>query len=301
MATMTTSIEPNPPAAADPATASTTGLVASRDGIPLLVRRWPAIGPGRATVLLVHGLAEHSGRYEGVGAQLAAAGLEVVAYDQRGFGGSGGRRADVERWSLSQDDLEDRLEDVRRTSNGRPVVLFGHSLGGLLALGYAVADPPRPLPDLLVLSAPALDSTVPRWKRILARALGSIAPTVSVRNDFDGSVLSRDPSVGAGYLADPLNRHATTVRFGAASFAEQARVRAALGRLTVPTLVYHGEDDRLVPAMASAPLAAVPGVVRRTYPNLRHESHNEPEGPAVIADVIDWLRARTTALAAGRR
>jgi alpha-beta hydrolase superfamily lysophospholipase len=270
--------------------ASGTETAAARDGTELLVRHWTATGESWASVLLVHGLAEHSGRYEQVGQQLAAAGLEVEAYDQRGFGGSAGRRAFVDRWSVNHDDLEDRLTAVRSAARGRPVVLYGHSLGGLIALGYVLAEPARPLPDLLVLSAPALESTIPAWKRLLARVLGRVAPTVEIKNDFDGSILSRDPSVGERYQADPLNRHATTTRFGALAIAEQARVRAALARLSIPTLVYHGEDDHLVPTDASAPLGDVPGVLRRTYPGLRHESHNEPEGAAVIADVIAWLR-----------
>jgi acylglycerol lipase len=271
---------------------STTSHLASRDGTDLLTRAWASTGEPWATVVLVHGIAEHSGRYEHVGAKLAAAGLDARAYDQRGFGGSGGRRAYVERWTQTHDDLDDVLTSVRATAAGRPVAVFGHSLGGLIALGHAVADPPRArtLPDALILSAPALDATIPGWKRAVARLLGSIAPTMTISNAFDGDLLSRDPAIGAAYVADPLNQHVTTTRFGAAAIAEQARVRGALDRLSVPTLVYHGEADTLVPTAASAALAGLPGVTRRTYPNLRHESHNEPEGPAVIADVADWLR-----------
>lgn len=288
MGAMTTSIDPV--AAPTPDLPSVSGRVAARDGTELFVRHWAAASEPWAAVLLVHGLAEHSGRYEHVGRQLAAAGLEVEAYDQRGFGASGGRRAYIERWSQNHDDLEDRLAGVRAAAGGRPVALFGHSLGGLIALGYVLAAPSRPLPDALVLSAPALDSGIPAWKQALARVLASVAPTRMLNNDFDGAVLSRDPAVGVAYVADPLNQHATTTRFAAAALAEQVRVRAALARLAIPTLVYHGEADRLVPTAASEPLAALPGVVRRTWPNLRHESHNEPEGPAVISAVIAWLR-----------
>jgi alpha-beta hydrolase superfamily lysophospholipase len=110
--------------------------------------------------------------------------------------------------------------------------------------------------------------------------LGSVAPTVALENDFDGALLSRDPTIGERYLADPLNQHSTTAAFGAAALREQARVRRALARLSVPTLVYHGESDRLVPTEASEPLAGLPGVVRRTYPGVRHESHNEPTARA---------------------
>jgi len=263
----------------------------ARDGTALLARRWQPAAEPWATFLLVHGIAEHSGRYEHVGRWLADAGLEVVAFDVRGFGGSGGRRAWVERWGVFHDDLADEMMIARAGAGQRPVILFGHSLGGLLALGYCVAHPPRPLPDALVVSAPALASSTPGWQRTLAAVLTHVAPTFAVKNAFEGTVLSRDPTVAESYLADPLNHHFTTARLGAEAFVEQARVRAALGRLSIPTLVYHGEADTLVPTASSEPLAALPGVTRRTYPNLRHESHNEPDGPAVIADVVDWLRA----------
>lgn len=290
---MTSATDPVVPPGGDAAAgpSSTTERLPARDGTQLLVRSWAATGAPWASILLVHGLAEHSGRYEHVGRQFAAAGLTVEAYDQRGFGASDGRRAHLDRWDRNHDDLDDRLAAVRSAAGGRPVAIFAHSLGGLIALGYAVADPPRPLPDVLVLSAPALDSTIPAWKRAVARVLSSVRPTGVLKNDFDGAILSRDPAVGAAYVADSLNQHATTFRFGAAALAEQARVRMALGRLAIPTLVYHGEDDRLVPTVASAPLAAVPGVERRTLAGLRHESHNEPEGPAVISAVIAWLTA----------
>ena len=141
--------------------------VRTRDGLVLRTYVWPADSP-RAHLLLVHGVAEHAGRYAHVGAQLARAGITTHAFDLRGFGGSGGHRAYVDRWPRFYDDLEDRLTEVRVAAAGLPVVLYGHSMGGLIALGYALAEPPRPLPDLLVLSAPAIDATVPEWKRVLA-------------------------------------------------------------------------------------------------------------------------------------
>jgi acylglycerol lipase len=275
--------------------ASTTSTVAAADGTPILVRRWAAVGEPWAHVLIVHGLAEHSGRYEHVGGWLAAAGLEVTGSDLRGFGGSGGRRAWVERWGEYHDDLEERLGDVRLRAAGRPVALFGHSLGGLIAYGYVVADPPRPLPDALIVSAPAVGSNLTRWQQSLFRILTRVAPRFEVQNPFDGTILSRDPAVAERYLADPLNYHRTTARLGAEALAEQERAIAALDRLTIPTLVYHGGDDRLVPTASSEVFATVPGVTRRTWPGLRHESHNESEGEAVIGEVVAWLRERFAA------
>jgi acylglycerol lipase len=271
-------------------TASTTAAGVTRDGTALLVRHWAPTGPSWASVLIVHGIAEHSGRYEQVGEWLAASGLDVTAYDQRGFGASGGRRAWIDSWSQNHDDLEERLAAARAAAAGRPVFIYGHSLGGLIALGYAVADPPRPQPDGYVLSAPATTSTIPVWKLAMSRVLGRFAPGLAIPNDFDGGLLSRDAEVGRRYLADPLNRHKTTARFGQEALREQARVRGALARLVLPTLVLHGEADRLVPPAGSESLASLPGVTRLTYPDLRHEVHNEPEGRAVIEEVIAWLR-----------
>ena len=276
--------------------------VSTADGTDLLVRHRPAddvatghdaTRPSWACVLLVHGLGDHSGRYEHVGDQLAAAGLDTWAFDLRGNGGSGGRRGDVERWSQLHDDLAERLVAVRQVAGDRPVVLYGHSMGTLLVLGYLLTD--RPRPDLVIASAPALDSTLAGWKKALARLLGRVAPTLRIANGIDGRTLSRDPAVGAKAAADPLISRASTARFGAEGLAEQARVRREYRNLpAIPILALHGLDDGLVPSSASERLAELPNVERRTYPGLRHELHNEPEGRAILDEVIAWIRERAT-------
>lgn len=284
---------PRSPGAYAPVVPSIISRVTIADGTELLVRQWPAGGQAdgpAAFVLLVHGLGEHSGRYEHVGEQLAGAGFDVAAYDQRGNGGSSGRRGHVDRWSQLHDDLQERLHAVRDAAEGRPIVLYGHSMGGLVVLGYLLTD--RAGPDLVVLTAPGLDSTLPGWKQAAAKVLGRIAPTMPIPNSIDGSTLSRDPGVAEKVANDPACAHASTARFGAEGLAEQVRVRRDYGRLTLPTLVLHGLDDGLVPAAASEVLATLPNVERRTYPGLRHELHNEPEGPAILDEVMAWLRAR---------
>jgi alpha-beta hydrolase superfamily lysophospholipase len=269
------------------------------DGTDLLVRHWPPdeveaggawAGRPWASILLVHGLGEQSGRYEHVGDQFASAGLDVWAYDLRGNGGSGGRRGDIERWSQFHDDLGERIAAVRGGAGGRPVVVYGHSMGGLVVAGYLLSE--RPKPDMVVLGSPGLDSALPGWKKSVARVLARVTPTLPIPNGIDGSTLSRDATVGEKAGADARNTTSSTARFGAAGLAEQARVRSgAAAGFDVPTLVLHGLDDGLVPSSASEVLEGAPGVERRTFPGLRHELHNEPEGPEIIEDVITWLRA----------
>jgi len=271
---------------------STTDRAAMSDGTELLTRHWPSVSPAPwGHVLLVHGLGEQSGRYDHVGEHLARAGLAVDAFDLRGTGGSGGRRGHVERWSRFHDDLGERLAAVRTAAGTDPVILYGHSMGGLIVAGYLLDD--RPKPDLAVLGSPGLDSTIASWKKRLAPIVARVAPTLAIPNDIRPETLSRDPSVGSDAAADPRNGTSSTARFGAEGLAAQARVRGDARRgFGVPTLVIHGEDDGLVPVRASAVLSEAPGVERRTYPGLRHELHNEPEGPAILDDVIAWIRDR---------
>jgi acylglycerol lipase len=263
----------------------------TRDGIELRTLRWPAVGNTRAHLLLIHGIAEHAGRHAHVASRFASAGIQTHAYDLRGFGASAGRRAFVERWSQYHDDLEDQLAAIRAAAGRLPVILYGHSMGGLIALGYVLADPPRPLPDLLVLSAPAIAS-VGRWRRPLAALLGRALPRVEIANGLPAGGLSHDPQVEVAYRSDPLNVHRTTTRLGMELFREQARVQsrlAQIGALPMPTYVLHGTDDPIVPVSSSTSLDGRPNVTRRVYPTLRHEMHNEPEAAAVIGDTIRWI------------
>ena len=224
---------------------SVTSPIISADGTSLLVRRWPAASDRWAQMLLVHGLAEHSGRYERTGGLLAEAGIDVTAFDLRGHGGSGGRRGDVERWTDYLDDIAVRIEAVREEADGRPVVLFAHSYGGLISTDYVLSG--RPAPDLLVLSGPALDDGLPRWQHILAPLIARIWPTLALKNAWGPDVLSRDPEVGRLARLDPGNPERMTVRLGALGFAAQDRVRATLASLA--------RADARVPRLGRSPRA----------------------------------------------
>lgn len=254
-------------------------------GPELRVRRqWPTVGRIGGRILLVHGLGEHSGRYEHVGDWFASRGYPVFAFDLPGFGASGGPRAFVESFDTL---VEAVTDEFARLPDDAPRILYGHSLGGLIALSVALTAADKP--DRLVLSAPAIDASVPGWQRASAPFLAKVLPKLSLPNPIAGEQLSSDPAVGEAYFADPLVHTKATTALGAAAFGQMAWVQAHLAELSVPTYVLHGSDDTLVPAAFSAPLAAVPGVKRRLWAGLRHETHNEPSWEDVLADVLEWL------------
>lgn len=249
-----------------------------------LVREWSPNEEAKATIVLVHGHAEHSGRYERTGTLLARAGFHVRSYDLIGAGGTGGPRWDTTDWENFHDQLESHMEWA--SDQGQPVVLMGHSTGGTIAISYAAET--RPHPDLMVLSAPLIELR-PTWQMKALPLLYRLVPKMWIPAPTKVEDLSRDPKVGEAYNADPLVSQGGTVRFGKALLDEMERVKSAWHSIDIPTLVLHGAEDKLVPTEGSAPMAELSTVERKVYPGLRHEILNEPEGPQVIGDIVVWI------------
>ncbi len=267
---------------------------ATADGTDQLRRRW-AVDDPKASILLVHGIGEHSGRYQHVGRFFAERGFDVATFDNRGFGRSGGLRGHIDSFSLFLDDIQERLTE--RQSVGAPVVLLGHSLGGLMVTDYLVGR--RPQPDLAVLSSPALAAEVPRWQRLAAPVFGRVRPKMFFPSEIDGDGLSRDVEVQRAYSEDPLLVAGATAGLGHETFVAMQRATSKLDRLRVPTYVLHGDADPVVPPSASEPLAELDGVTRRLWPGLLHECLNEPEQNEVMGEIDAWLSAQLTDLAEG--
>lgn len=262
----------------------------TRDGVTQLQRRWRPVGgdtAARSAILLVHGIGEHSGRYDHVGRFLADRGHDVVAIDNRGHGQTGGRRGYVEHFGQFLDDVEDRLAERREL--GVPVVLFGHSLGGLICANYVVDG--RPAPDLLILSSPAISANVPTWQSVMAPILSRVAPKVFIKSDFDPAALSADVELQQAYLDDPLRVGGVTARLGDEIFKAMEATGAGLTAIDMPTYVLHGAEDQVVPQSASQPLADFDNVTYRLWQGLQHECMNEPNHLEVLGELEAWLVA----------
>lgn len=258
----------------------------SRRGVSQYRRSWTAENP-RAHVLLLHGIAEHSGRYEHVGATFSDAGFSVRAIDHHGHGRSGGARGHVDSFDVFLEDVEDNLAELR--SEGLPVVLLAHSMGGLIAFNYATSG--RPLPDVLLLSGPALGAIVPAWQRLAAPILGRLAPKFFITSEFDGDLLSTDPDVGKAYVDDPLRVTGATARLGQSLFQAMKMANDRLDRLTIPTIVMHGGNDPIVPQHFSRPIGELAVGTRHELPGLKHEVLNEPNWESTVQTMIEFANA----------
>lgn len=254
----------------------------------VLTRRWEAADPW-AAILIVHGIAEHSGRYEHVGDHFVEHGIDVTSFDLPGFGASEGRRAHIHVFDDYTDDVEVHLAMIRERAPY--VVVYGHSLGGLIALRYALSSHPQP--DAYVLSAPALESTAPKALELLAKGLERVAPTLAVANPIKGEQLSRDPAIGDAYFADPLVHTKVTVQLGNEIMRAMEETRARLGEFSTPALVVHGGSDTLVTPQSTAILGTLPNVTRKLFPDFRHEPHNEIGKEEALDYIVTWIRERS--------
>ncbi|GAC1318021.1 MAG: monoacylglycerol lipase [Thermoleophilaceae bacterium] len=259
-------------------------------GLELYSQSWLPGSSPRALVVLAHGASEHSGRYDWVGRQLAARGYGVHALDHRGHGRSQGSRALIDRMDRAVWDL-DRLVDVAAAEAPGRVFMLGHSMGGTIALSYAIAHQDRLAG--LVLSAPlaALEAAPPAL-RAAGRVLSVLAPRLGVFA-IDSSAVSSDPDVVRRYREDPLNHHR---RLPARTVAELARAvdgfPGAVIRLRLPLLLMHGTADRLTPIAGSEMIERRAGSADKTfrrYEGFYHEILNEPGRDEVLADLAAWL------------
>ena len=257
-------------------------------------RGWAVDDPA-GSVVLVHGLHEHGGRYRHVAERLAAAGYACYAADHPGHGRSAGTRGNIGSMAAAVTGVDEAVRLAWERHPGTPLFVYGHSLGGLIALQYLTGAPDARIRGA-VISAPALDTSAASGvQRKVAPVLSRLLPDLGVLS-LDADTISRDPAVVAAYRADPLTFSGRVrARTGAEMMLAAAAMPERLRALTMPLLVLHGGDDRLMPPAASELVSAHAGsadVTRTVYDGLYHEPHNEPEQEQVLDDVVAWLDAR---------
>jgi alpha-beta hydrolase superfamily lysophospholipase len=274
-------------------------FLTNAEDISLHLHYWPCATP-RGTVVLVHGLGEHGGRYQRTAAALNGWGWNVIAHDHRGHGRSSGARGRIDRDDALLSDLSLVIDAVRAQYTGR-LVLLGHSMGGLIASRF-VAETLQPQPatwsrdvDALALSSPALAADTSATQKLLLATLRLLSPDFAIGNGLKPEWVSRDAAVVKAYITDPLVHDRITPRLVRFILDSGEMVRSLAPRWRTPTLLMWAGADRCVaPGGSAAFAAAAPAdvVQAKSFDGLAHELFNEPEREQVMACLAEWIRRR---------
>jgi len=279
------------------------GVFLADDMVRIFYQSWQAQKP-KGVVVISHGLGEHSDRYSNIMNALAGAGISFYALDHRGHGKSGGKRGHVDRYMKYVDDLKKLVDTLVKTENpGLPVILLGHSMGGLIAMRYALEYPE----DLkgLILSAPALVPAVavPGWKKSLGRIFSVIAPGLAMNNELDPADISSDPDVVQAYRDDPLVHDMVSARWYTEYLDTAEFCLARPAEIEMPLLVIHGTADRMVSPESSRIVfenASSRDKKIFTWEGLFHETMNEriEDRKKVLKTISAWI---TSHMSPGRK
>jgi alpha-beta hydrolase superfamily lysophospholipase len=262
--------------------------------LELYYQCWKPDGQAKATVAIVHGVREHSGRYAPMADYLTSRGYAVYCFDNRGHGRSPGQRGHINAWREYRDDADAFLSLVRSEAPDLPLFLLGHSMGALIALDYLLYHP-EGLRGAVISGAPLepIDATKP-VQLLVARVLSRIRPRLSMTSKFGGEQVSRDPAVARAYDTDPLVHDQTSLRWGMEFLATIDRVKARGTEVKLPILMLHGGDDRIVSPEGSKRFFEQVGSAdkeMKVYPERFHEPHNDIGREQVLSDIGDWLDA----------
>jgi alpha-beta hydrolase superfamily lysophospholipase len=271
-------------------------------GVRLLLQAWLPAGTDlmdrpepSAVIAVVHGYGDHGGRYVWFGEAMAARGWAVYVYDLRGHGQSSGTRGQVKRFDDYLDDTEMYLDEVRRLQPGKPLILLGHSMGGLICA--RLAEVRAPVVRALVLSSPFLQmaEVAPPVKVAAAKALAVVWPNKDIGNTVQAAQLSHDKAVVDAYVTDRLVHHVAPARWAVETLAAQNAAMAGAERIALPLYVLYGKDDQVVDvAFIEALFARAASVDKtiRSYEGLYHECFNEVGREKVYGDLAAWLAPR---------
>jgi acylglycerol lipase len=264
-------------------------------GTSFFIRGWePETQEPKALVALVHGLGEHAGRYLHVGKVLTDAGYALVGFDLRGHGKSGGARGHASSLDAYMQDIRQFFGWMETKYPAGPHFLYGHSLGGLFVLAYAIQYGAKFRG--VITTGPSLRSSLQeqRAKIAMVRLLGSLLPTMTVQSGLDASTISRDSAIVESYRNDPLVHNSASLGFGKAALSAIDLCFARAREVPAPLLIIHGKKDRIAFSSGSEDFAgrvsaAGQDVTVRLWEDLYHEVHNEPEKEEVLSFMVEWL------------
>jgi len=269
----------------------TEGSVKGFRGCQLYYQSWLPMQPSQAMIVLVHGLGGHSSVFQNVVEYLVPQGYEVYAFDLRGHGRSPGQRGHINRWKEFREDLRAFLQYIRSQRTCCPLIVWGHSLGGTIALDYALRSPDEI--QGLILTAPALSKiNIARTKLVLGRMLSRTVPRFSLKLGIRNEFGSRDAKAIAAYTQDPLRHEYGSARLATEFFKTVQWIHAHASELKIPLLIMHGSSDRIT--LPEGSRAFFQQVIysdkeHREYEGNYHDLYIDNDYEEIFSDLKTWL------------
>lgn len=262
----------------------------TKDGLQLFAKEWKVADP-KAVIALVHGFGEHVVRYDAMAAYYNARGYAMIGSDHRGHGQSEGRRGHTPDYQLFMDEIHELIDVCKERYPGKPLIIYGHSMGGNLTLNYLMqnADPAL---QLTVVTSPwiRLVQEPPAFLKWIVNLVKKISPTFSQGKKI-GTYVSRVQEEVDLYMNDPLNHGTISVSLASAMFKACDRIEQFQGKLPVPALIMHAGDDQITSKVATESFVKQlkSKVTMKIWPGLYHEIHNESIREQVYDYTIEWL------------
>lgn len=264
----------------------------SADGLEIYAQGWePEEIPIKGVICLVHGIGEHTGRFEHVAQALSEAGYVLMGADWRGHGRSAGKRGHVHSMEAILKDIDRVLEEAKQRYQGLPLFLYGQSLGAIMVLYYSLKR--KPHINGVIATSPALHTSLDEQpvKIMAARVLGSVIPGLTLHSGLVPQDLSRDEATVQAYINDPMVHYRLSLGFGKKLLEVRTWTLEHAAELEIPLLLMHGKADNIAYPSGSMDFAA-PIDEKCTlvlWEDAFHELHNEPEREEVFKVIINWL------------
>jgi acylglycerol lipase len=261
------------------------------DGLSLYFQGWQTEQNQKGVICLVHGLGEHSGRYEHWSSLLNQDGYSVLTPDLRSHGKFGGMRGHISSFTDYVNDTDLLLKEAEDRFPGSPNFLYRHSIGAVITSNYVLCRKPQLAGVILTGYASKTAVQEQKEKVLLAKVLGSLAPKVTIPSGLDPSTISRDPEIVSLYINDPLVHDKVSLGFGKGMMDGINWDDQHASEWTLPVLIMHGEKDGLSYDEGSREFASkIRGdCTLKIWPSLSHEVHNEPEKEEVFEFLHQWL------------
>jgi len=260
----------------------------------IFIREWETKGQPKKNILIIHGLGEHSGRYKEFAEFYIEKGIGVYALDLQGHGKSMGKRGHIKSFEEYLDSVENSLIFIRKKFLDTPIILFGHSLGGLIALNFLIERESKEI-DKSIISSPWIETAIkiPSYLLLIHKVLHKIFPSLQLHNNLVTQHLSKDKNVIDDYEKDPLVHDRISLNLFSEIIKTIDNVIKKSSRIKLETLLYHGENDKIISHKGTKKIASlIPNNKFILFEDIYHEPHNDNEKDLVFKQMIEFINKK---------